>query len=199
MENIIKKLNSFYKAAIKKLNNFRLTAVILSAVNLVAGIVALGLTFCFYFAGDVWEAGSKSRVPSFMGLDIDFNTNEMIGVGGRFMGMVFFLACIVVIGLSIAVIYNSLPSIKNKEKVTPKRSILMFAFVNGCFQVVVFVFSILAIALESPNTIAGYIVSLPLTFISMAANLLAIVPFLKCIFYQPAVGSKLIQKKAKAE
>ena len=186
MNKIINKLNSFYKALIKKLNNFRLTSIIMSAISLVAGIVSLGLLFIYYFAGDI-STKTESRQPSFTSL----------GAEGRILGMVFFLFCIFVIILSIVVIYNVLPNILNKEKVSPKKSPLIMAVVNGALEVVVLVFAILAITIdkEVPNTLALYIVAIPFVALTAIGNLLCIVPFLKCVFYQPAIGSKLCPKK----
>ena len=186
MENIINKLNSFYKAVIKKLNNFRLTSIIVSAISLVAGIVSLGLLFIYYFAGDV-SADTESRQPSFTSL----------GTSGRILGMVFFLFCIFVVILSIIIIYNLLPNVLNKEKVSPKKSQLILAVVNGGFELVVFIFAILAVTIDKhvPNTFTLYVVSIPFVLLTAIGNALCIVPFLKCVFYQPSVGSKLIAKK----
>ncbi len=189
----MKKLNHFYREVLKTLNNFRLTAFIIFVSNAVAGLVALGLIFCSYYAGDVWET-TDARITSFMQLGY-----EQGEVYGKIMGMFFFLVTVIVIGLSIASAYNALPAVKNKDKIVPKRSLLLFAFVNGCFQLPLLVFSILAITLEKPNTLAAYAVTIPLTIITMLINVLLMVPFFKCDFYQPSVGSKLFVRKAKAE
>lgn len=174
------------KKIIKKLNNYRLTATIVSAVSLIAAVVSLGLLFVYYFAGDISKK-TKSRMPSFFNL----------GQDGRIMGMIFFLACIFVIIISILVIYNLLPAIKNKEKITPRKSPLIIAVVNGVFQVIVLVFSILAITLETPNTLVWYVISLPLTGLTAIANFLCLVPFFKCVFYMPAINK--VEEKKPAE
>lgn len=176
------------KKIIKKLNNFRLTSIIVSAVSLVAGLLSLGLLFIYYYAGDISEA-TQSRQPSFTSL----------GASGRILGMVFFLFCIFVVIASILVIYNLLPYVMNKEKVTPKKSPLIVAIVNASLQVVVLVFSILAIILEKPNTFGWYVATIPFNVITIVANYLCIIPLIKCVFYQPSVGSHLIEKKAKEE
>jgi len=184
MKKIIIKLSSFQKAVVKKLNNFRLMAVILGSISAVVGAVSLGLLFIYYFAGDV-SPTTQSRQPSFTSL----------GSSGRILGMVFFLFCVFALILSIVIVYNLLPYIKNKEKVTPKKSPLIMAVVNGGFQVVIIVFSILAIVLETPNTLALYVVTIIINIITCAANMLCLIPFLKCVFYQPAIGSRLCPKK----
>ncbi len=184
MNNLLNELNGFYKAIIKKLNNYRLTSIIVSAVSLLAGLLSLGLLFIYYFAGDI-STLTESRQPSFVSL----------GESGRIMGMIFFLFCIFVIICSIVIIYNLLPYILNKEKLTPKKAPLMMAVVNGGLQIVVIVFSVLAIVLEKPNTYVWYIVTIPFNVITCIANFLCIVPFLKCVFYQPAIGSKLCASK----
>lgn len=175
------------KKIIKKLNNYRFTAAIVSIVSLIAGIVSLGLLFIYYYAGDTPKTNKKPRVPSFAAL----------GVDGRIMGMVFFLACILVIILSIAIIYLLIPALKNKEKVSPKKSPLILAVVNGGFQVVVLVFSILAIVLETPNTLALYILTIPFTALTLIANFLVLIPLLKCVFYMPSIKLAEVNKEAK--
>lgn len=185
MKKIINKLNNWSKNLLNKLNNYRLTSVIISGVSLLTGIISLGLLFIYYFAGDVNAKGR--RQPSFVSL----------GSSGRIMGMIFFLFCLFVLILSIVVIYLSLPNVLNKEKVSPKKAPLVIAVVNGGLEVVVLIFSILAIVLETPNTLALYIVTIPFTLLTCVANILCIVPFLKGSFYQPAVGTKLFLKKQK--
>ena len=176
------------KKIIKKLNNFRLTSIILCGVSLLAGIISLGMLFIYYFAGDISDA-TMSRQPSFTSL----------GASGRIMGMVFFLFCIFVIIAAIVIIYNLLPYVRNKEKLTPKKSPFIVAIVNGALQVVVLVFSILAIILEKPNTLGWYVATIPFNVITIVANFLCFIPLFKCVFYQPAIGSHLIEKKAKEE
>ena len=184
MKKILNKLNSLSRALVKKLNNFRLTAVVLSIISLVAGIVSLGLLFIYNFGGGV---DSKDKVqPSFVSL----------GSTGRLLGMVFFLFCIFVVILSVFIIYNLLPYMLNKEKLSPKKSPVVLAIVNGGLQVVVIIFSILAIVLETPTTLALYIVTIPFNVVTCVANFLCIILLRKCTFYQPAIGSKLRAKKA---
>lgn len=168
------------KKIIKKLNNYRLTSAILCGVSALSALVALGLLFIYYFAGDI-SPKTQSRQPSFTSL----------GVSGRIMGMIFFLFCIFVIIVSCVVIYNIWPAVKNKDKVTPRKSPLIMAIINGALQIVVLVFSVFAIVLETPNTLALYIVTMPINLCLAAINILCIVPFLKCVFYQPAIGTKL--------
>ena len=191
MNKILNKLNSFSKAVAKKLNNFRLTSIILASVSLVAGIISLGLLFIYYFAGDV-STQTQSRQPSFTSL----------GASGRILGMVFFLFAIFVIILSIVIIYNVLPNIQNKEKVSPSKAPLVMGIVNGGLELVVLVFAILAITIDKhvPNTLALYIVAIPFVALTAIANILCIFPLVKCVFYQPSIGSKLCPKKqAEAE
>ena len=173
------------KKILNKLNNFRFTSFLLGCVSLVTAILSLGLMFIYYFAGDVNNKGR--RQPSFVSL----------GESGRLMGMIFFLFCLFAVILSIVIIYVLLPNLLNKEKVTPKKAPLIMGVVNGGFEFVILIFTILAIALETPNTLALYIVTIPFTLVTLAANVLCIIPFLKCTFYQPAIGSRLFPKKEK--
>lgn len=199
MKSALNKIKNWYKSVIKRLNNFRLTALIAAVSSAVAGLTSLGITFCYHFAGDVWER-TNAHVPSFMNLGVDTSEYNLINpTYGKIMGMVFFLSLVIVIGLSIAGAYNLLPNIKNGEKVSVRKNFLLFNVISGVFQIVVLVFSILAITKEHPNTFGGYIATIPFTVITLLVNILLIVPYLKCVFYQPAVGSKLIQKKPKAE
>ena len=196
MKKVFDKMRSFYKKLIKKLNNFRLTSLIIAIVSLFAGGMSLGLMFIYYFAGNVSET-TQARMPSFFSLDVQGET--ITGTSGRIMGMIFFLTLIIVLILSCVIIYGLFPAIRNKDKVLPKKSPLILAIINGAFEVVVLVFSILAIVLEKPNTFAGYCAAIPVIALTAIANILCIVPFLKCVFYQPAVGSKFIERKPKEE
>lgn len=178
-------ISNLFKSLIRKMNNYRLSSVILASISALTGVIALGLTFIYYFAGDKTNKGAQQ--PSFVTL----------GPSGRIMGMIFFLALIAVVILAVVVVYGALPYIMNKEKVVPKKSPFIISVVNGGLEVVVLVFSILAITLETPHTLVLYIVTIPFTVITAVANILCILPFLKCVFYQPAIGSKLCEKKQK--
>ena len=198
MNNVTEK-QSIFKTIIKKLNNFRLTSFIVAGINLVAALSALVLVFMYHFAGGPVPDSKNSTRPSFAGLDIVNSVAEGEVITGKLMGMAFFLLLVVVLILSIYTIYTLLPAILNKEKITPKKSPLIVSIVTGGLQIAVLVFSILAITLEEPITKVGYIITIPFTVLSLIANILCIVPILKCIFYQPAIGSKLCPKKQAKE
>ena len=153
----------------------------------------------FHFAGGPVPDSKNSTRPSFASLDIVPGVAEGELIGGKLMGMVFFLLLVVVLILSIYTIYTLLPAILNKEKITPKKSPLIVSIVTGGLQIAVLVFSILAITLETPNTLALYIVAIPFIVITAIINIMAIIPLTRCVFYQPAIGSKLCPKKQAKE
>lgn len=200
MKKVFGKIKEFFKAIIKKLNNYRLTAIIVAGINLLVAIVGVALVFIYHLAGGDVPDKKTSTMPSFAGLDLVEGAEEGQYITGKLMGMSFFIIIVAVLILSIYTIYALLPYILNKEKVTPKKSPLILSVINGGLEIAVLVFSILAITLETPYTKTGYIITMPFTVITLIANFLCIVPLLRCVFYQPAIGSRLCPKKeAKAE
>lgn len=189
MKKILSSIKTMYKAIIKKLNNNRLLAVIVSSINLIAGGSALALAFIYHFAMGPNPNVKNGTIPSFAGLD---GRGE---IGGKVMGMIFFLSLVFMLAFAIGIIYLYLPSVRNKEKITPKKTPLVLALVDGVFGISVLIFSILAIVLENPITKVGYIICIPFVAISIIGNLLCIFPLLRCVPYQPAIGSKLFPKK----
>ena len=182
-------MKKLYKAIIKKLNNNRLLAFIVSVVNLVAGGCALALAFIYHFAMGKNPNVKNGTIPSFAGLD---GRGE---IGGKLMGMIFFLSLVFMLAFAIGIIYLYLPALRNKEKITPKKTPLALAIVDAAFGLSALIFSILAIVLENPLTKVGYIICIPLVALSVIGNLLCICPLVSCVLYQPAIGSKLFEKK----
>ena len=168
------------KKLIKKLNNYRVTAL---AVGITAAFVALltiGLVLIYYFANGLSNT-TGHQIPSF----------STIKQTGRILQMVFFIFAIIVLALSLGTAYLLVPAILNKGKVVPSKTPLFMAAVTGVLQIVLLVFSILAITLETPKVAACgalYIVTIPLNIISLVANIFYLVPAIKCEFYMPEVG-----------
>ena len=95
---------------------------------------------------------------------------------------------VAVVAISIFVVYSMIPYILNKEKLTPKKGLLMAGFVSGVLEIGLFIFMmILAGSKEAPLTKAGIIAYIPLGIISTIGSLLYIIPFLKCEFYMPEI------------
>ena len=168
------------KKIIKKLNNYRVTALTVGILSAFVALLTIGLILIYYFANGL-SPRTGHQMPSF----------STIPQTGRILQMVFFIFAIVVLALAIGTAYLLVPAILNKGKVATSKSPLYMAAVNGVLQIVLVVFSVLAITLETPKVAACqalYIVTIPLNIISLVANILCLVPAIKCEFYMPEVG-----------
>ena len=164
------------KKIIKKLNNFKFTAAVMAIASGVAALYALVSLFLYHFAGEL-------EPPKYLVRFVGFANVE----NGAYLGMILFFAAVISFFISIFIIYSLIPFLKNKEKVTPRKGLLLAGFVSGIFELVLIVFMILLIALDKPNTLVLIIVSLPFGFASMAGCLLYLLPYLKCDFYMPEI------------
>ena len=164
------------KNLIKKLNNFKFTSIVMAIVSGVAALYALASLFLYHFAGEL-------EPPKYLVRFVGFSNVE----NGAYLGMILFFAAIFSLFISIFVLYSLIPFIKNKEKVVPKKGLLLAGFISGIFEVVLIIFMILLIALDHPNTLVLIIVSLPFGFASAAGCLLYLLPYLKCDFYMPEI------------
>ena len=164
------------KNLIKKLNNFKFTSIVMAIVSGVAALYALASLFLYHFAGEL-------EPPKYLVRFVGFSNVE----NGAYLGMILFFAAIFSLFISIFVLYSLIPFITNKEKVVPKKGLLLAGFISGIFEVVLIIFMILLIALDHPNTLVLIIVSLPFGFASAAGCLLYLLPYLKCDFYMPEI------------
>ena len=164
------------KNLIKKLNNFKFTSIVMAIVSGVAALYALASIFLYHFAGEL-------EPPKYLVRFVGFADVE----NGAYLGMILFFAAIISLFISIFVIYSLIPFIKNSEKVTPKKGLLLAGFISGIFEVILIIFMILLIALGHPNTLVLIIVSLPLGLASAVGCLLYLLPYLKCDFYMPEI------------
>ena len=165
-----------YRKLIKKLNNFRFTSILMAIISGVCALYALASLFLYHFAGEL-------EPPKYLIRFVGFSDVE----NGEYLGMILFFASIISLFISIFVVYSLIPFIKNNEKVSPKKGLLLGGFVAGIFELVLIVFMILLLAIGHPRTLALIIVSLPFGFASMVGCLLYIIPYLKCDFYMPEI------------
>ena len=168
---------------IRKLNNFRTTAIIAAIISGVAALYALGSFFLFHYAGDLVEGEMYIRQVGFYNYEIGEKN-----VGG-ILSFVVFLSIIVTLICGIVVAYSMFPFIKNKEKLTPKKSVLLFGFVGGIFNLILVGLMILLISTK-PLTSVGLIITLPFGILSTIGSLLYLLPYLRCNFFMPAVNKQ---------
>ena len=174
-----------FRKLIKKLNNFRLTAIIMLCVSGVAALYSLGSFFLYHFAGDL-DALSEGAFRN-----VGFTNTEK----GPYVGMVLFFMAIISFFTCVFICYSLVPFIKNKEKLTPKKGLLLAGFVSAFFEIALIVLMIVLLATNPPHSDPSHyaawkallIVSLPLGFASAIGSLLYLVPFLKCDFYMPQI------------
>ena len=166
---------------IKKLNNFKLTACIVSVISAVAAIYGITSMFLYHFAGDPQE-NTNGLIR-----EVGFQTEK----NGAYKGMVLFFAIVAVVGVSIFVVYSLIPFIFKKEKMTPRKGLLIAGFVAGIFEIVVVAFMfLLAFSEKEPNTKAAILATSPIGILSSIGCLLYIVPFIQCDFYMPEIAKK---------
>lgn len=164
------------KELAKKLNNFRLSAFIEAIIQVFGALVLLGDVVCYTLAGGV-ENGFPVQAFQY---DPESPVPQMLG-------MIFFMSCLIGIIVSVVVIYQLLPNILNKEKVTPKKGFLITGAVNSIFHIILVVLSIVLIVREQPQTTAGLIVTIVGSGLYIIANALKIYPLVRCEYYQPEI------------
>lgn len=167
---------------IKKLNNFKFTAMVVAANSTVAALYALISLFLYHFAGPL-DPKSKSLIR-----EVGFSNLE----GGAYLGMVLFFMAIITLFISIFVVYSLIPFIQNKEKNAIRKGLLLGGFVSAFFEFVLMIFMIVLFAIgvrEGRVAVKVLImVSLPLGLVSTAGCALYIIPWLKCDFFMPQIA-----------
>lgn len=173
------------KKLVTKLNNFRLTALIESIIQLLVGLVSLGFLFAYSYAG---QDNGKYIEPAFPYKDGDMTP--------QFLGMIFFVSAIFSLILAGYVIYSLFKPLMNKETYVPKKAILVAGKVNILLQAIVDVLTIVLIVgsytgmFPVPKTLVLFIVLFVLSIISIVFMCLSIYPLKKCEYYQPPIKKK---------
>ena len=165
---------------IKKLNNFKFTAMLVAIISAVSALYALGAIFMYHFAGNL-DPQSKGLIR-FVG----FNGVE----GGAYLGMSLFFMALISFFIFVYIAYSLIPFIQNKEKNNPRKGLLLAGSIGGVFQLLLVVFMIILLALGNPNTKVIIIVTLPIGLLSAVAAGLFLIPWLKCDFYMPQIVQK---------
>ncbi len=163
---------------IKKLSNFRTTAIAASIVSLVAAIYALVSIFLYHFAGDP-DPMSKGLV-------------RIVGFQEKpFLGMALFFCALAVLIMSIFIVYSMFPFIMNKERLTPRKGLLVTGFASGVIEIALVIFMfLLAFDEVVPNTKIGIILISPIGILSAIGCGLYLFPFINCEFYMPEIVVK---------
>lgn len=163
-----------FRQIIKKLNDFRFTSILATIISGVAGLYALGSFFLYHFAGP---------------LDPEYkNLIRMVGFQDHpYLGMVLFFTSLATLVCAIIVVYVSVPYIKNKEKLTPKKSTLLTGFIGAPFELATIILMVVLAVSEHPQTVVGIWLTFPLGILSMCGTALYLIPYLKCDFYMPEI------------
>lgn len=159
---------------IKKLNNFRFTAFLISGIELVFGIATILSLLGYELAGDYVKDEFFQHTA--------FEAKPL-------MGMIFFILCVASIITVIVAIYNLFPILLNKEKNNPKKWAIFVTFVNAIIQLGVIVFSVLMI-IEGAKTTVLLVISMALSLIAVLGSAFMIIPLLNCEFYMPSISKK---------
>ena len=154
------------KQFLKKFKDFKLTAYIEAITGAVAVIAAL-LIMILYQTNQTRlnPDGSPILIPGFPGEPI--------------MGMIFFLAGLLAIIMSIVAVYSSLPFIfKKDEKLTPNKAIPFFGAVAGGFALIEIIFTFLMAFKEGSRHTVGLIIFAIVLLLAAAVQLLMLYPAL---------------------
>lgn len=172
-----------FRKVIKKLNNLKFTALIAAIISGVSGVYGLASFFLYHFAGDrYYRRGNLFyRFTGFF--------------EKPFVGMALFFMALFTIVFAIFVICTSLPFIKNKEKLLPKKTFLMAGFIGAFFELALIILMFVLLAqepqhekIEVYNTWRALLItSLPFGILSVVGEFLFIFPFLSCDFYLPEI------------
>ena len=166
-----------FRKIIRKLNNFRFTAVIACIISGIAALYSLGSIFLYHFAHDI--------DPEINVRQVGFST--MKAPTSQYLGMIFFFMAVLSLFISIYVAYSMVPFIKNKEKVSIRKGLLLAGFVGSIFQFALIALSLVMLLKDNPNTKVWIIVSLPFGVLSAIGSCLYLIPFIKCDFFMPAI------------
>lgn len=176
-------MDEFLKPIIKKLNNFKFTALL----ALIGGGVALLLTILLFIlysrSGINPETGEV--IPAFFGgkTAVAPKGNPSLYI----VGMIFFLFCIVSAILCIVIIYLSLPFVFPKDKMNPNKAIPWLVVSEGALNLGLIIMVIFLLIVESSRMQVGFIIYIVLGSLFLIYSLLFILPGLKCRFYMPSL------------
>ncbi len=162
-----------FRQIIKKLNDFRFTSILATIISGVAGLYALGSLFLYHFAGPLEE-------PKHLIRHVGFNDRP-------YLGMVLFFGILVTLICAIIVVYMSVPYIKNKEKLTPRKSTILTGFIGAPFELLTIILMIVLAVSEHPQTAVGIWITFPIGLLSMCGTALYLIPYLKCDFFMPEI------------
>ena len=166
-----------FRKLIKKLNNFKFTALVAAIISGVAAVYGLFSFFMFHFAGDLVPGEPYIR-------QVGFYYNE----AGGLLSFLVYLGFIMTTICGIVVAYSMVPFIQNKEKLMPRKGVLLVGVVGGAFELLlVILMTLLLFEEDAPKTMVGIIISLPFGLLSAAGTICYILPYLKCNFYMPEV------------
>lgn len=169
-----------FRKLIKKLNNFKTTALVAACISAVAVVYGLFSFFMFHYAGDLLPGERYIR-------EVGFYYNEAGGV----LSFIVYLGFIMSVICGIVVAYSMVPFIQNKEKMMPRKGVLLVGFIGGVFELLLVIMMImLLLEPDAPKTSVGIIVSLPFGILSAIGQLLFLFPYLKCNFFMPEVNKK---------
>lgn len=176
-------MNEFLKPIIKKLNNFKLTALLATIGGLV-GLLLTVLLFIFYSRSGV-DPSTGNVVPAFFGgiTPAAPKGNPSLYI----VGMVYFLFLIVSTILCIVIIYLSFPYLFPRDVMSPKKALPWLVVSEGALHFALIIMTIFLLIIEDSRMKVGFIIYIILGALFLIYSLLFILPGLKCRFYMPSL------------
>lgn len=164
------------KELIKKLNNFRRSAIFI-AIGAFVGLVAIALMLALYqTSGSAIDAEGKAITT------IAFKNNQIAG-------MFYFIFAIIAVIVGVTAFYKALLFIFPKTKKTPAKSIIWILFAENMLVLILNILVIFLLSTEKSNHTAGYVISLILGFLSVIYSVLWLYPLFHCHFFYPELKS----------
>ncbi len=167
------------KELIKKLNNFRLSASLISIGAVVEIIVAVLYLALYQTNGITTDVdGAESITTALYATDV------------KAFGMVYFIAAFVLIIVGVTLIYKAVPFIFPKSKETPIRSLGWLFLAESVLLLLMTIISIAFISKEVSRHTVGYVLLIVVALLANIYSGLWIYPTLRCRFYCPEVVKK---------
>lgn len=173
-------MNEFLKPVVKKLNNFKFTALL----AVIGGVISILLTILLFILY------SRSGVDTKTGEIITAFVGGQKHPGTYIVGMIFFLFLIVTIILGIVIVAIGFPYLFPKDKMNPKKALPWLMVANGGLHFSIIIMVVYLLATEYSRLKTGFIIYIILGALLLIYSLSFILPGLKCHFYMPSLLDK---------
>lgn len=165
------------KETLKKLNNFRLSSLLISIGSLV-GLITVALCLILY-----QTSGTKINQEGEEVITNAFASNQALG-------MLFFIFAILAIVCGIVVIGKAFKFVMPKTRETPDHSLTWILLGENVFVLALLVLVFVLLGTETTRYAAGFVIAVVLGTLSIVYSALLVYPNIKCHYYMPELEVK---------